>query len=474
LSTDDLAYLRATEVLGMFRERLLSPVEYLDALTARYERVASTVNPFSETYFDEARRAAEQAQEVYAANPDDARPLEGLPLAIKDETPVEGKVTTVGSLVHSDIPDPADAVLVERLRRAGALITARTTAPEFCAAPFTHSKLYGITRNPWNLDYSPGGSSGGAGAALAAGLVPLADGSDIAGSIRIPASFSGVVGFKPPYGRVPGIELYNLDTYNHQGPLARSVGDCALIQDLISGPDPRDVATVPGRVSVSDVVPSASGLRIAVSEDLGGFNADEEVRAAVRVAAARFRELGATVEDVSVDWTFDQVQQAARAHYKAIFGAEIAEHVRKHPEKLNPYIPELARVLSESDMSYLEGLELEGRVHAGLRNVFSNYDLLIAPTMATTGFVAGEDYVSTKLLINGRPIDHWLDTCMTIVFNIGSRHPVIDVPVARASNGVPIGIQIAGGPFEDRKVFAAAAAFEQQDPWYVERRPDLT
>jgi Asp-tRNA(Asn)/Glu-tRNA(Gln) amidotransferase A subunit family amidase len=472
---DALAYASANEVLELYRGRRLSPVEYLDASIERMNAVGPLVNAFAATYLDEAREAAQRAEQVYGSGSSAVRSLEGLLVAIKDETPVAGKVTTVGSLVHDPSPEAHDAVVVERLRQAGAIVLGRTTTPEFCGAPFTHSRLWGVTRNPWNPDFSPGGSSGGAAAALAAGLVPLADGSDIAGSVRIPASFCGVVGFKPPYGRVPGIPLYNLDTYNHQGPLARTVADCALMQDVMSGPDPRDVATVPSLVTVSDVEADVRGLRIAVSEDMGGFNCDEEIRAAVRLAAERFRGLGAIVEQVEVGWTVDQVQRAARAHYKAAFGAEMDEHARQHPEKLTPYILEFIDVLSASDASYLQGLETEARVHAGLMDVFADYDLLVGPVLTTTGFIAGEDYVDTHLMVNGRRVEHWLDTLPTMVFNIGSRHPVAVVPVTRAANGVPIGLQIAGRTFDDRTVFRAAKAFEAQDPWFAARarRPAL-
>jgi Asp-tRNA(Asn)/Glu-tRNA(Gln) amidotransferase A subunit family amidase len=473
--TQDVAYLSATEVLRRFRVGDLTPREYLDVLVARNERLRDRVNAFGDLYLEEARAAADAATLVYGSRADSARPLEGLPVAIKDETPVAGKITTVGSLLHQKIPEAADAILVERLRSSGAIIVGRSTTPEFCAAPWTHSKVWGTTRNPWSLDYAPGGSSGGSGAALAAGLVPLADGSDIAGSIRIPASFCGVVGFKPPYGRVPGIPLYNLDTYNHQGPLARTVQDCALLEDIISGPDARDPATIPSRVRTVEAGGGVRGLRVGFSEDFGGFNCDPEVRAAVRQAAIRFAELGATVEEVEVGWTHKQVQTAARAHYNAIFGAEIHEHVQKQPDMLTPYIRELDRVLTETDCSYIDGLGIEGQVHSATSEVFKDFDLLLGPVLATTGFVAGEDYVDTKLMINGTPLGHWLDALPTMVFNIASRHPVLVVPVGRASNGVPIGVQIVGRVFDDMTVFAAGAAFEAQDPWYTSpsRRPDL-
>ncbi len=474
LDHEEIAYLPATEVLAAFRREDLTPVDYLGVLLERIQDAAD-INAFAAVYTDDAMAEAERATEVYRARPEQARRLEGLPVAIKDETPVAGRVTTEGTLLHDGHLDDEDAVVVARMRQAGAIVFARTTTPEFCVAPFTHSRVWGVTRNPWSREFSPGGSSGGAGAALSAGLTPIADGSDIGGSIRIPASFCGVVGYKPPYGRVPGVPPYNLDHYCHQGPMARTVADCALLADVMAGPDPLDPATVPGTVTVSGATADLSSLRIAVSEDLGGFDVDDEIRAAVQTAAHRFADLGATVTPVDVGWTFDQVQQAARAHFGGIFGAQVREYATQHGDRLTAYAKDFPRVLPDEPSAYLHGLEIESEIHAGLAEIYADHDLLIAPALATTGFIAGEDYVDTRPGANGREVDHFMDTLPTLVFNIASRCPVLVVPVARASNGVPIGIQIAGRPYDDPTVFAAAAAFERQQPWYASpaHRPTL-
>ena len=234
---------------------------------------------------------------------------------------MQGRRTTCGSLLSPDTADTESAAVVSRIQDAGGIVHARTATPEYCCAPFTHSLRWGVTYNPWNPRYSPGGSSGGAGVALALGMTPLADGSDVGGSIRIPAAFCGVVGYKPPYGRVPGVAPGNLDPYCHQGPLARTVQDCAMVQDVISGPHPDDPATVPGLVRVSGRGGDVAGWRIAVSTDAGGFPCSNEVREAVRSAAAAFVELGAQVDEIDVGWTFEQVQAAARIHTGITFGA---------------------------------------------------------------------------------------------------------------------------------------------------------
>lgn len=238
----ELCFLPAATALTQFRNAQLSPVELLNALITRSEKVEPSINAFTDRYFEDALAKAAEAEQRYAkGNP---RPLEGLPIAIKDEVAVGGQRSTQGSLLLQDDVNERSGYVVERLEAAGAIIHARTATPEFCLLFQTHSRLWGVTRNPWNLEITPGGSSGGSAASLAAGTSILASGSDIGGSIRQPASMCGLVGFMPPYGRNPEEPPFNMDPYNRQGPLARTVTDCALMQNVMSGPHPRDIATV--------------------------------------------------------------------------------------------------------------------------------------------------------------------------------------------------------------------------------------
>jgi Asp-tRNA(Asn)/Glu-tRNA(Gln) amidotransferase A subunit family amidase len=220
---DDLHYLSASEAIARFEARQLSPVELVRAVIERAERVEPKINAFTVTHFERALEQAGEAEKRYGKRGSTPRPLEGLPLAVKDESSIEGDRTTQGSLIFEGQVDTRTSLCNERLLRAGAIVHARSTAPEFSCACVTHSRLWGVTRNPWSLEHTPGGSSGGSAASLAAGSATLASGSDIAGSIRIPASCCGVVGFKPPYGRVPEESPYNFDFYCHEGPLARTV-----------------------------------------------------------------------------------------------------------------------------------------------------------------------------------------------------------------------------------------------------------
>ena len=240
MSNDEICYLPATDVLALYKKRKLSPVELMTALIARAERVNPKVNCFADRYFDEALDQAKLSEARYMKRGARTAPLEGVPLAVKDAQRIAGKRTTQGSLVFKDWVDDHSDPMIERLQKAGAIIFARTTTPEFCLSGITASRIWGVTRNPWNTEWGPGGSSGGSGAALAAGLTTLATGTDIGGSIRIPAAACGIVGFKPPHGRNPDGPPANFDRFNHCGPMTRSVADAALMQNVTSGPHPLD------------------------------------------------------------------------------------------------------------------------------------------------------------------------------------------------------------------------------------------
>jgi amidase len=292
----DLCYLSAVDALAAFKARRLSPVELMRAVIERAEAVEPKINAFPIKRYEQALAEAKTAEARYMKTDGRTRALEGLPTVIKDETTIKGWRSTFGSLVFKDNIDSYTAPPAERIMKAGAVIHARSAAPEFSCAPYTHSRLWGVTRTPWNLDYSPGAS-------LAAGSTTLANGSDIGGSIRIPASMSGVVGFKPPYGRNPDSSPFNLDHYNHAGPMARTVADSALLQNVLSGPHPGDIVSLRPKLRIpSELSGDLKGWRIAFSPTLDGFDVDPDVAKNTRAAVATFRDLGATVEEVEVGW----------------------------------------------------------------------------------------------------------------------------------------------------------------------------
>ncbi len=474
--SSDLHYMSATEALKRFRSRELSPVELMAAVIARAEAVEPHINAFGDRYFDEALEAARRAEARYQGRGPRPRALEGLPIAIKEETPVKGQRATQGSLIYKDYVPTHTAAVVERVLAAGAIIHARSTAPEFSCAPFTHSRLWGITRNPWNPAYSPGGSSGGSGASLAAGSTTLANGSDIGGSIRIPASFCGVVGFKPPYGRVPEFAPFNLDHYCHEGPLARTVQDCALLENVMAGPHPHDVTSLRPKLRIPSELRGIAGWRIALSLDLGGYEVDKDIVANTLSAADALREAGAIVEEVDLGWDRAQIKRAADIHFGVIFGPYVGQELAKHRDEMTAYAirfaEEAQRVTKDE---FLQGLELEAAIYARLGEVLERYRVLICPTIAAAGLEAGRDYLDHGPLVNGKVQEHWLDVLMTVPFNVCSRCPVMSVPSGRATNGVPTGMQIVGRTYDDVSVFRAAAAYERVRPWLdtPARRPAL-
>ncbi|MEU6929624.1 amidase [Streptomyces sp. NPDC046374] len=466
--TTELAYLPATEALRRFRDRTLSPVELMGAVIARAEATEPTVNALAERTFDAAMEAARAAEARYAGKGEAPRPLEGLAVATKEEQPIAGRLATDGSLAFKDeIADETHPV-VERILAAGGIVHARTTTPEFSSAAFTQSRLWGVTRNPWNPAYSPGGSSGGAGAALAAGETTLATGSDIGGSIRIPASATGTVGFKPPYGRVPAMAPFNLDTYCHDGPMARTVADCALLQNVIAGPHPLDAVSLRPKLVLPERFEGVAGLRVALSVGLGDWPVDPEVEANTRAVADALRAAGAIVEEVEVPITRAQVRKASMIHFGSVFGPYVASVAAEHAELLTSYAlafaEDSAAYVAEPG-SFLEGLVVEGEVQAVLGALLDRHDVLLCPTLAIPAFDADDDYTSNKVVVDGVTLDHYMDAALTTVFNIASRCPVLSVPSGFASNGVPTGVQVVGRTYDDTTVFRTAAAIEAVRPW---------
>jgi aspartyl-tRNA(Asn)/glutamyl-tRNA(Gln) amidotransferase subunit A len=460
----DLHYMSATEAVKQFKARKLSPVELVQAVLDRAAVVEPVINAFAQTFFDEALKEAKAAEARYAPGGEPPRALDGLLVAVKEEAPINGHKNTLGSLALRDVVADHTAVFVQRILDAGGIVHARTTTPEFACAPVTWSKLWGVTRNPWNTAFSPGGSSGGSAASLAAGSTMLATGSDIGGSIRMPASMSGVVGFKPPYGRVPETEIFNLDHYCHEGPLARTVSDVALLENVIAGPDPSDVVSLRPKLVIPDRLEPIKGLRLALSRNLNCYDVDEEVLSNTLAAADRLREAGATVEEVSLPWDLASINRAARIHFGMIFGPSIKELYEKHGDEFTSYAQRFVQEANEiSKDDFVKGLELEGRIYQPLGEILDRFDALICPTFAVPALPA--EYDSPDVL----------DTLMTVPFNIASRCPVISIPSGRSREGVPTGLSVVGKTYDDVTAFRIAAAHEQRFPWFdaPERRPAL-
>jgi len=471
----DLAYITASDALAGFAAKTLSPVEVLDALIVRAEAVEPTINAFCWTRYDEARAEAKLSEQRWQDGT--ARPLEGIVTAIKDEVPIAGQPWSMGSRVYQDLVAEATSPFAQRMFDAGVIQHARTTTPEFSCAGFTHSKVHGVTRNPWNPEFAVGGSSGGAGASLAAGTSTLASGSDIGGSIRIPASFNGVVGFKAPHGRVPCEPPGGLDMYWHNGGLARTVEDMRLYQNVMAGPHPMDHRSIRPKYEIPAGVDDVSGLRIAFTTDFDGcFALDPEVDRNTRVAVDALRAAGATIVEVPIGLSRDLLNVATGYHFDSVWGRWIAAIMDEHRELLTDhtiaFAEYVARLSGDNGNGWTQ-IEAEAELWAPIADVLESYDALLCPTLGTRGLIAGDDYYGHGLEVGGEQLEFYFETLITPVFNILSACPVLNVPSGFADNNVPTGLQIVGRTFDDATTFQIGAALERERPWLdtPEHRP---
>ncbi len=478
MTSVDLAYTSAVDALKLFKARKASPVELLATLIDRIQSVNPRINCLADRYFDEALAKAKAAEQVYARRGSKPRALEGIPLLVKDAQRVKGKRTTHGSLIFENSIDGHSDPMIERLEKAGAIIFGRTTTPEFCLPSVTHSRMWGITRNPWGVDYSPGGSSGGSGAALAAGLTTLATGTDIGGSIRIPAGACGIVGFKPPHGRNPDGPPANFDRYNHCGPMTRTVADAALMQNITSGPHPLDHDSIRSRVKLPLKPESIKGWKIAYSLDFGYIELDPQVRRNTLAALEVFRALGATVEEVDLGWN-RQINEEVIHWYSAMdFFRQAIWHRKTHAHLMTGYALKFAEA-AEAGSSINDVHKPWGRAHTMYQTfgpMLAAHEVFICPTNNLAAVKADHDPWDQNFTVNGKSADPELGWVMTYHFNMLHNCPVLAVPSGRTAEGIPTGIQIVARTGDDTRVFKAGLAYEKAlGGWYTEgqKRPNL-
>jgi amidase len=469
---EPLHYLSATAALQKFRDRELSPVELMQAVIDRSEEWEPRINAFSHCYFDEALQQARESEARYARG-EPRGALDGIPVGMKDEIGVAGQPVTEGSLIYKDRIADEDAVLVSRLRDAGAIFHARTTCPEFCSLFNTQSRLFGVSRNPWNLDITPGGSSGGSGAALAAGTAVLATGSDIGGSIRFPASVCGVVGFKPPYGRVPETyEPFNMESYCANGPMARTVADTALMQNVMSGAHFADAASNLPKVEIPlSYERDLRGTRIAYTLNFDYMDIDDDISRKTLEAVERLRNLGAEVEEVQMNFPTG-IEQAYYGHMDPMFFASLAVSAENHAELMCDYNLKMAddahSRLGDTSAFY-DSACIESQMYARFGALMEKFDVLVCPTVLTNRLSADFSPATGDYVVDGKTqeLDLSISTCH--IFNMMGRCPVISVPSGIGENGVPTGLQIASRAYNDVEVFRIAAAFESS--WDEPFRP---
>lgn len=474
---DDLCYLPATEMAAAIRTRALSPVEIIDALLARIERVNPRLNAFTVILIEEARAAARE-REAEALRGELRGPLHGVPFSIKDLTMTRGVLTARGSIAFKDWVPEENALLVDRLLASGGVFFAKTTTPEFGNKGVTESPLTGLTNNPWNAARTAGGSSGGAAAQVAAGMGPLAHGSDGAGSIRIPAAMCGVVGLKPSYGRVPSYPPPSFTTYAVQGPIARTVADTALMLSAIAGVDDRDplsLSDAPADYVASLEGASVKGLRVAYSADAGlGTPVVPEVAAIAETAARRFADLDAHVEEATPDVPHPQEQMLNL--WSVAYGVTVTDLVLPRVSSRDDIDPAMLEFLARAErlnaMDYQRVNLFRSEYTRRMLTFYERYDLLLTPTLATAAFPHPEPrWLPGPAELGGRPIDPFLGWLHTYPFNLTGQ-PAATVPCGFTADGLPVGLQIVGRPRQDAAVLRAAAAFEQAAPWH-DRRPPL-
>jgi len=466
MAGDDIAYLSAGELTGLYRAGKLSPVEVAEALFARLDDLQPKLNAFCVIDGGGALAAARASEARWRAGKP-LSPVDGVPATIKDLMLTRGLPTLRGShLIDPNQEWSEDSPAVARLKEAGAVILGKTTTPEFGWIAVGDSPLTGITRNPWNLECTPGGSSAGAAAACAAGIGVLNLGSDGAGSIRIPCCFSGVFGIKPTFGRVPAYPPSPMGLLSHHGPLGRSVTDAAAMLDAIGRPDARDPYWLPAlKTSFADGIEGGvKGWRIAYSPDLGYAKVDPEIAACVAGAAKQFEALGAHVEPIGK--IFDSPREALLT----LWGAGAARIVAGIPaERLKQCDPGFVAVAEAGAkigaVEYLGADLIRNALGRTMGGFHETYDLLLTPMMPVPALPVGED------LNDPATETHWVDwSPFSYPFNM-TRQPAASIPCGLTSAGLPIGLQIVGPLHADARVLRAARAFETTQPV---RRPPIS
>ncbi|MDF2822668.1 MAG: Amidase, partial [Mycobacterium sp.] len=458
-TTAALAHLDASAALAAFRRLELSPLDVLDAQIAETEArngdTETGINAFTETLFEEARAAARRAADQYsriAGTDESPPPLLGLTVATKEKHGIAGRTLELGLAAHRGRRAQHDHPVVERIAAAGGIIHARTTSPEFSCATVTHSPMWGITRNPWNLQASPGGSSGGAGAALAAGFTTLATASDIAGSTRIPAGFTGTVGYKAPFGRIPGLPPLSADWYRGDGPMGRTVADVALLSSVMSGRHRADHDSWGPTGEPIPVDGGVAGLRIALSIRLGDFPVAPEIEANTRRVAQALAAAGAEVVEVDLPWTTDLMRRTIFAHFGHILGPALAAETAGSATAAytQRFIADTAAAAQRH--SLIDSLAMDARMRGDLAVAMAGADVLLCPTSAVTSLRADGDYLD-GIDTDGRHLEHYWEAHMTAPFNVANACPVLSVPSGLSDDGVPTGIQVVGHPHAEAMAF---------------------
>lgn len=466
---EDVSLLSAVQMAAAIRAREVSPVEVTQALLDRIERYQKAVNALVTIPADEALCAARRAEEAVMSK-QALGPLHGVPFHVKDNLYVAGSRTTFGSKLFETNVTTADCPAVKRLRAAGMILIGRSNTPEFGWKGVTDNRVFGATRNPWDVNLTSGGSSGGAAAAVAAGFGPIGVGTDGGGSLRIPAAFCGVFGFKPSFGRVPNWPGGSGAILRHIGTITRTVEDMAAAVEIMAGPDASDVLSLP-KPTVSFTAELDAGIRgkrIVYSPDLGYARVDPEASTICRQAALRFAEAGAIVQEVDLKW------KDPYPGWSVLFFGTAAASVEKklatQGELLDPGFKQVVeRGLKLTAIDFANALSARHDFWDQVRSTYEQADLILCPTLPVPPFAIGQDDAPP---LAGEQLGPLQWTRFTYPFNLTGQ-PAASVPAGWTKSGLPVGLQIVGNRFADLQVLQAARVFEKLQPWN-ENRPKLT
>ena len=458
----DFCWSSSLDIIVAIKNKEVSPVEMLECYLDRIEKINPQINAIVTLTEESARAQAKKAEErLFKGEP--LGPLHGVPVTLKDNIFTQGVKTTFGSKLYENFVPDSDAVLVERLKGAGAIILGKTNMPEFGLMPITDNLVFGSTQNPWDHKKTSGGSSGGSAAAVAAGLCPISIGNDTGGSIRIPASICGVYGLKPSFGRIP---IYprrpGWDTLIHEGPITRTAADAARTLEVLAGPDERDRLSLPAAPAdyLSALNKGVKGLTIAYSHDLGYAAVDPEIKSIAYNAALVFETLGCKVEEINPDLP-DMLN--------ALETITITNAITANEQQLNEwkdaaypanqYIFDKIFDISNKDL-VRDQFVREHILWDKVRRIFDKYDLLLTPTSAVAAFDSGKGGPIGPTTIDNKEVSEFFWTSLTDPFNFTGQ-PAASIPCGFTKDGLPVGLQIIGRRYSDHTVLQASAAFEE-------------
>ncbi len=472
LSKEELCYLSAIDLIDLFKKQVISPVDVLKAQIGRIEKFNPIINAVTYKHYEEALQQAKESEKRYKNGT--PRLLEGLTCAMKDDLEVKGWVTTMGSLIRKDaVPAIKDSPLTILLKNAGVVMHIQTNVPEYYCNLVTWNFLFGTTRNPWNTNYTPGGSSGGNAAALAAGFTTLATGSDMGGSIRVPASMTGLYGFKPPYGRVPT----SLIQYESQGPLGRTFEDIVIFQNAMTGPSPEMISSLKPKLIYPRQYGGIKGWRIAyASMKNWALPLDATIQKAMTKAVEILRSLGAIVEEVDLDFKAEDFDIYALGIFSTSVGPFCFNGPLQYPHLITPYMKKFVNLYAEKT-SPQHASNAEDLTEAYSKKIqdlvfLKGFKAIIMPTLVSPYIAADMGATLDNGIVNVNNKAYQSDTWIysfTWHWNLLGQYPVMNVPIGQTPEGLPLGMQIIGNTYDDLTVFQIAFNWSKIAPPFFKR-----